>query len=134
MLRYKETEDIDARFSEVDRVVQAWRTRSASINPQMRREFLTRLRISLIHHDAALEGDVVFAQACLEEVKLTQSTAWYGELLTACIEQARGGDWEAALARWRRGADASPCGGGANAGAKLVERRAAGAAPDGDLQ
>ena len=57
MLRYKETEDIDARFSEVDRVVQAWRTRSASINPQMRREFLTRLRISLIHHDAALEGD-----------------------------------------------------------------------------
>lgn len=57
---------------------------------------------------AALEGDVVFAQACLEEVKLTQSTAWYGELLTACIEKSRGGDWEAALARWRRGADASP--------------------------
>ena len=47
MLRYKETEDIDARFSEVDRVVQTWRTRSASINPSMRREFLTRLRISL---------------------------------------------------------------------------------------
>ena len=36
MLRYKETEDIDARFSEVDRVVQAWRTRSASINQAMR--------------------------------------------------------------------------------------------------
>jgi Fic family protein len=59
VLRYKETEDIDARFSEVDSVVQAWRTRSATINPQLRKEFLTRLRISLIHHDAALEGDVL---------------------------------------------------------------------------
>jgi Fic family protein len=59
VLRYKETEDIDARFSEVDRVVQQWRTRSTSINPSMRAEFQTRLRISLIHHDAALEGDVL---------------------------------------------------------------------------
>ncbi len=59
MLRYKETEDIDARFTEVDRVSQAWRARIASINPVMRKEFLQRLRISLIHHDAALEGDVL---------------------------------------------------------------------------
>jgi Fic family protein len=59
VLRYKETEDIDARFSEVDRVVQTWRARSATINQQLRTEFLTRLRISLIHHDAALEGDVL---------------------------------------------------------------------------
>jgi len=59
VLRYKETEDIDARFTEVDRVSQAWRARVASINPAMRKEFLQRLRISLIHHDAALEGDVL---------------------------------------------------------------------------
>ncbi|HVK75996.1 MAG TPA: Fic family protein [Kofleriaceae bacterium] len=59
MLRYKETEDIDARFTEVDRISQAWRARVGSINPAMRKEFLQRLRISLIHHDAALEGDVL---------------------------------------------------------------------------
>ena len=59
MLRYKETEDIDARFVEVDRICQAWRARIASINPSMRTEFLLRFRISLIHHDAALEGEVL---------------------------------------------------------------------------
>lgn len=59
MLRYKETEDIDARFSEVERVVSAWRTRVASANPVARTEFNNRLRISLIHHDAALEGEVL---------------------------------------------------------------------------
>lgn len=59
MLRYKETEDIDARFTEVDRISQAWRARVGSINPILRKEFLQRLRISLIHHDAALEGDVL---------------------------------------------------------------------------
>ena len=59
MLRYKETEDIDARFSEVERVVQAWRSRIQSVNPTLRNEFQGRLRISLIHHDAALEGEVL---------------------------------------------------------------------------
>ena len=33
--------------------------RIASINPSMRSEFLLRFRISLIHHDAALEGEVL---------------------------------------------------------------------------
>ena len=59
MLRYKETEDIDARFSEVERIVTAWRARVATANPVARTEFNNRLRISLIHHDAALEGEVL---------------------------------------------------------------------------
>ena len=59
MLRYKETEDIDARFSEVERIVQAWRSRIQSVSPSLRNEFQGRLRISLIHHDAALEGEVL---------------------------------------------------------------------------
>ncbi len=59
MLRYKETEDIDARYADVERAVQAWRTRHAAVPPTIRKEFVTRLRISLIHHDAALEGEVL---------------------------------------------------------------------------
>ncbi len=59
MLRYKETEDIDARFSEVERIVTAWRARITTANPVARTEFNNRLRISLIHHDAALEGEVL---------------------------------------------------------------------------
>lgn len=59
MLRYKETEDIDARFSEVERIVAAWRARVATANPVARTAFNNQLRISLIHHDAALEGEVL---------------------------------------------------------------------------
>lgn len=63
MLRYKETEDIDARFSEVERIVTAWRARVSTLSSGplavARTEFNNRLRISLIHHDAALEGEVL---------------------------------------------------------------------------
>ena len=59
MLRYKETEDIDARFNEVERIVVAWRSRIATAPEALRTEFNNRLRISLIHHDAALEGEVL---------------------------------------------------------------------------
>ena len=59
MLRYKETEDIDARFSEVERAVAAWRQALPTANQVARTEFNNRLRISLIHHDAALEGEVL---------------------------------------------------------------------------
>ncbi len=59
MLRYKETEDIDARFSEVERTVGAWRQAVSTANQVARTEFNNRLRISLIHHDAALEGEVL---------------------------------------------------------------------------
>lgn len=59
MLRYKETEDIDARYAEVERAVQAWRSRNNVVPESLRAEFVQRLRISLIHHDAALEGEVL---------------------------------------------------------------------------
>jgi len=59
VLRYKETEDIDARFSEVERTVTAWRAALPTANQVARQEFNNRLRISLIHHDAALEGEVL---------------------------------------------------------------------------
>jgi len=39
--------------------VAAWRQAIASANPIARTEFNNRLRISLIHHDAALEGEVL---------------------------------------------------------------------------
>jgi Fic family protein len=44
---------------EVERSVQAWRARVVTAPPQVRAEFLQRFRISLIHHDAALEGEVL---------------------------------------------------------------------------
>lgn len=59
MLRYKEKEDIEARYSQVDAAVDTWRTRSREVPDAVRREFAARLRISLIYHDAALEGEVL---------------------------------------------------------------------------
>ena len=59
MLRYKEKEDIAARFAQVDSVVKEWRIRTAEAPPAVRNEFEARLKISLIYHDAALEGDVL---------------------------------------------------------------------------
>jgi len=59
VLRYKETEDIDGRFAEVERIVQTWRSKHQDVAEGIRREFQQRLRISLIHHDAALEGEVL---------------------------------------------------------------------------
>ncbi len=57
---------------------------------------------------SALDGDAVHAEACLAEVKLTQSTPWYCELLTACIARARGEDWRPALTKWKTAAEAHP--------------------------
>jgi Fic family protein len=59
VLRYKEKEDIESRFSEVDWAVEQWRERSKSVAQALRDEFLARLKISLIYHDAALEGEVL---------------------------------------------------------------------------
>jgi Fic family protein len=59
VLRYKEKEDIEARYTEVDRTVEEWRKRLTSVPEALTREFRSRLRISLIYHDAALEGDVL---------------------------------------------------------------------------
>jgi hypothetical protein len=58
LLRYKEKEDIEARFVEVDEAVERWRESLQDVPPDLRAEFLARLRISLIYHDAALEGEV----------------------------------------------------------------------------
>ncbi len=57
---------------------------------------------------SALEGDLVHAEACLSEVKLTQSNPWYCELLVACIAKARGEAWQPALTTWRTAAEALP--------------------------
>lgn len=56
---------------------------------------------------SALEGDAVFAQACLTEVKANQSTQWYCELLVACIARAQGDSaaMRSALLRWRAGVE-----------------------------
>lgn len=59
MLRYKEKEDFDARFAEVDAVVEKWSSRDKDVSDQLRQEFLDKLIISLIYHDSALEGDVL---------------------------------------------------------------------------
>ena len=59
MLRYKEKVDVEARFSEVEDAVSRWRIRLEETSPALRGEFQSRLIISLIYHDAALEGDVL---------------------------------------------------------------------------
>jgi Fic family protein len=59
LLRYKEKEDIEARYSQVDEAVDNWRTIRKAVPEALRREFAARLRISLVYHDAALEGEVL---------------------------------------------------------------------------
>lgn len=59
MLKIDEKEDIDARKREVEAVVEAWRGVVASVPQEVRDEFRSKLLISFIYHDAALEGDVL---------------------------------------------------------------------------
>ncbi len=59
MLRYKEKEDFESRFAAVDETVERWRERTSEISDPLRKEFEARLMISLVYHDAALEGDVL---------------------------------------------------------------------------
>ena len=59
MLRYKEKEDFESRFAAVDETVERWRGRTSEISDPLRKEFEARLMISLVYHDAALEGDVL---------------------------------------------------------------------------
>lgn len=59
MLRYKEKEDVEARYSQVEQAVDVWRSMMPSVPPDVRDEYRARLRISLIYHDAALEGEVL---------------------------------------------------------------------------
>ena len=59
---------------------------------------------------AAFEGDVVFAQACLAEVKLAQFADWYCELLVASISRAQGDEAGAlaAIAKWTGAVNGHP--------------------------
>ena len=59
MLRYKDKEDLEGRFAEVDEAVEQWRTREAEASEELRAAFGNTLLISLIFHDAALEGEVL---------------------------------------------------------------------------
>lgn len=59
MLRYKRKEDIEGRYAQVDEAVDIWRTRTKDVPAALKREFDARLRISLIYHDTALEGNVL---------------------------------------------------------------------------
>ena len=59
MLRYKEKENFELRFAQTEAAVERWREAVSSANRALRDEFVKRLQISLIYHDAALEGDVL---------------------------------------------------------------------------
>jgi Fic family protein len=59
VLRYKEKEDFESRFTEVDEIVEKWREAEQSVSDALRQEFRDKLIISLIYHDSALEGEVL---------------------------------------------------------------------------
>ena len=59
MLRYREKEDFEARFRQVDQTVEAWREAEAAALPAVVAEFREKLLIGLIYHDAAIEGEVL---------------------------------------------------------------------------
>lgn len=59
MLRWKEKEDVEARFYEVDDAVERWKLTLDDAGEALLREFNDRLIVSLIYHDSALEGEVL---------------------------------------------------------------------------
>jgi Fic family protein len=59
VLRYREKEDIEARFAEVDSLIREWRELRAGVLEALEREFRSKLLVSIIYHDAALEGEVL---------------------------------------------------------------------------
>ena len=59
MLRYREKEDFETRFREVESAVEDFRTASRDAWAELEAEFHEKLLISLIYHDAALEGEVL---------------------------------------------------------------------------
>ena len=59
MLRYREKEDFEARFRDVESTCEALRAAERRAWPQLMEEFREKLLISLIYHDAALEGEVL---------------------------------------------------------------------------
>lgn len=59
MLRITEKEDFEARYREVEAAVEKWREARSRVSRAVQEEFQSKLLISLIYHDAALEGDVL---------------------------------------------------------------------------
>jgi Fic family protein len=59
VLRYREKEDFEARFRDVEAACEAWRVAERKAWSELRDEFREKLLISLIYHDAALEGEVL---------------------------------------------------------------------------
>jgi Fic family protein len=59
MLRWEEKEDVGERYQQVEAVVNEWRERESQAGESLRDEFQTKLLISWIFHDSALEGEVL---------------------------------------------------------------------------
>jgi Fic family protein len=59
VLRYREKEDFDSRFRDVEASCEALRAAERSAWQELQDEFREKLLISLIYHDAALEGEVL---------------------------------------------------------------------------
>jgi Fic family protein len=59
VLRYREKEDFDTRFRDVDAACKALRAAERQAWQALKDEFREKLLISLIYHDAALEGEVL---------------------------------------------------------------------------
>lgn len=59
LIRITEHIDIEAKYQQVDRLIKQWAKDAAGIADVLHDELRARLRISLIHHDAALEGEVL---------------------------------------------------------------------------
>ncbi len=59
MLRYKKKVDFEAVHAETVRACQTWRELHEKVPEEIRQEFHSKLVISIIYHDAALEGAVL---------------------------------------------------------------------------
>jgi len=59
MLRWKEKEDVEARFYQVDDAVERWKSYEVDASEALTKEFRDRLIVSIIFHDSALEGEVL---------------------------------------------------------------------------
>lgn len=59
MLRITKKEDFESQKRDVEAVVVAWRESNARVPAKVNREFFSKLMISIIYHDAALEGQVL---------------------------------------------------------------------------
>lgn len=59
MLRITKQEDFEVRRREVETVVAAWRESNKKVPAKVRREFQSKLILSVIYHNAALEGQVL---------------------------------------------------------------------------